>query len=153
MPEEVGQEWAAQIRDQIAALPRDRYPYLLANLDVMVNGTGDERFAFGIDMLIASMAAQIPASRGRAAVTPRRRPQPVNSGTSACPSSATRPSTWPLAGALVAGDRDRRPREPGTPQPDRPEVGWPSGFQRDPDSSGFCGGPRRLQRTSGSPVE
>ncbi len=39
-------------------LPRDRYPYLLANLDVVVNGTGDERFAFGVDMLIAGMAAQ-----------------------------------------------------------------------------------------------
>lgn len=68
-PGEVGQEWAAQIRDQFAALPRDRYPYLLANLDVMVNGAGDERFAFGVGMLIAGMAAQIPAGRGRAGVT------------------------------------------------------------------------------------
>jgi AcrR family transcriptional regulator len=61
-PREVGHEYFQGIADTFAAVPRDRYPTLIDNLPYMMNGDGDDRFAFGIDMLIAGFAAQVPAA-------------------------------------------------------------------------------------------
>ncbi|MCW2758037.1 MAG: Tetracycline repressor protein class [Nocardioidaceae bacterium] len=61
--EEVDAEFVEQVNDALAAMPADRYPYLARTLPVMTSGTSDERFAFGLDMLIAGFAAQIPGKR------------------------------------------------------------------------------------------
>lgn len=66
-PEEVGMEHYASVVAGFAAVPAERYPYLVANVGVMMTGGSDERFAFGIDMLIAGFAAQVPVSRRRSA--------------------------------------------------------------------------------------
>jgi AcrR family transcriptional regulator len=58
-PEEVGMEHYAAIAAEFAAIPAERYPYLVANVGVMMTGSSDERFAFGVDMLIAGFAAQV----------------------------------------------------------------------------------------------
>lgn len=56
--EEVGQQYFAEFGKRMAELPAGRYPYLTRHVDEMVNGSSDDRFAFGIDMLIAGFAAQ-----------------------------------------------------------------------------------------------
>jgi hypothetical protein len=58
-PEEVGQEFVGEIAASFARVPADRYPFLVATAGVMITGGSDERFAFGIDLLIAGFAAQI----------------------------------------------------------------------------------------------
>lgn len=58
-PEEIGMEYVSQIARSFAQVPADRYPTLVANADALMTGGSDERFAFGIDMLIAGFAAQI----------------------------------------------------------------------------------------------
>lgn len=58
-PEEIGQEWVGQIARSFAEVPAERYPNLVANAGAMMTGDSDDRFAFGIDMLIAGFAAQI----------------------------------------------------------------------------------------------
>lgn len=57
-PEELGHEYFQRIAAGFADLPRERYPYLVGNLDAMMTGGDDARFAFGIDMLIAGFEAQ-----------------------------------------------------------------------------------------------
>jgi AcrR family transcriptional regulator len=56
--EEVGQEYFQQVAAGFAALPPERFPYLVDNLDLMMSGGGDDRFTFGLDLLIAGISAQ-----------------------------------------------------------------------------------------------
>ena len=58
-PETVGQEVVGEVAASFAALPPDRFPTLTANLPVLMTGTSDDRFGFGIDMLIAGFASRI----------------------------------------------------------------------------------------------
>lgn len=58
-PEEVGQAFVGEIAASWAHVPAGRYPNLVANAGAMMTGGSDDRFAFGIDMLIAGFAAQI----------------------------------------------------------------------------------------------
>ncbi|HEY6745712.1 MAG TPA: TetR/AcrR family transcriptional regulator [Mycobacteriales bacterium] len=74
-PEEIGQEWVGKIAQSFAEVPADRYPALVANAHAMMTGDSDQRFAFGIDMLIAGFAAQIDPAR----ISPR--PSAPPSGT------------------------------------------------------------------------
>jgi hypothetical protein len=62
-PEEIGTEYVGQIARSFQQVPADRYPTLVANADALMTGGSDERFAFGIDMLIAGFAAQVTARR------------------------------------------------------------------------------------------
>ncbi|GGL98806.1 transcriptional regulator [Nakamurella endophytica] len=62
-PEQLGHEYFAGVAERFATLPAGRYPVLLANLGAMMAGTGDERFDFGIEMLIAGVAAQASPDR------------------------------------------------------------------------------------------
>ncbi len=48
------------VRGEVAALASKQYPAITANLTSLMSGGGDERFAFGVDTLIAGMAAQVP---------------------------------------------------------------------------------------------
>lgn len=61
--EEVGAEYfTGLMEDAVTALPAARYPNLARLAGAMVSGGSDERFDFGVNMLIAGFAAQIPAS-------------------------------------------------------------------------------------------
>lgn len=46
------------IRAYFATLPPDRYPVLLSMIGPMTRSEGDERFDFGLDVIIAGLAAQ-----------------------------------------------------------------------------------------------
>ena len=46
-----------QLATFFEALPRDRFPLLSTMADVMTKGDGDERFEFGIDVLVSGLAA------------------------------------------------------------------------------------------------
>ena len=56
-PQERGHDWFVQLAGYFRSLPIDRYPTLIDNVDSLMNGTGDTRFAFGIELLIAGAAA------------------------------------------------------------------------------------------------
>ena len=58
-PEEIGAELVDEVSASFAALSPERFPHITANLPVLMNGSSDDRFSFGIDMLIAGFAAQI----------------------------------------------------------------------------------------------
>lgn len=64
-PEELGAAFVDEVHATFASMPPDRYPHLTRTMGVMMTGSSDERFAFGIDMLIAGFAAQVPARRGK----------------------------------------------------------------------------------------
>ena len=51
-------EYFAQVNAYMAALPADRYPTMAALAPLLTSGGGDERFAFGLDLLISGLAAQ-----------------------------------------------------------------------------------------------
>ncbi len=59
-PEEISAEFVDEVHATFAAMPTDRFPYLARTTGVMMAGSNDERFGFGIDMLIAGFAAQVP---------------------------------------------------------------------------------------------
>ena len=42
----------------LAGLPADRYPTIAALATLMMTGDGDERFAFGLDLLIEGLKSQ-----------------------------------------------------------------------------------------------
>jgi AcrR family transcriptional regulator len=57
-----------QIRDYYASLPPERFPNVVTHMDALMSGDGDERFEFGLDLLVRGIAE---ADGGRA--TPRVR--------------------------------------------------------------------------------
>jgi hypothetical protein len=50
-------EVVAEVRDIFAGLPPDRFPNLQSMAVVMTTGSGDERFAFGVDMIVSGLEA------------------------------------------------------------------------------------------------
>jgi AcrR family transcriptional regulator len=54
---EEAQAFFGGIADYFASLPADRFPYLVANVPALMAGGGEERFEFGLDMLIAGIAS------------------------------------------------------------------------------------------------
>lgn len=46
-----------RVREVFAHLPADRFPWLSSLAETMTTGTGDERFAFGIDLLVGGLKA------------------------------------------------------------------------------------------------
>jgi hypothetical protein len=60
--EEFVAEHIRQIEEYMRSLPADRFPYLARYADEMVKPSGDERFAFGLDLMIAGLAAQVPSA-------------------------------------------------------------------------------------------
>jgi AcrR family transcriptional regulator len=59
-PEEFMTEYVGGIRSFYENLPPDRFPALSANVDALMGGDGDERFGFGLDMMIRSLATYAP---------------------------------------------------------------------------------------------
>lgn len=56
--EDFGEQMVADVVGKLTAVSPGAFPYLVKHADVLTSGTPEERFAFGIDMLIAGMAAQ-----------------------------------------------------------------------------------------------
>jgi hypothetical protein len=54
------------VRDYFSRLPPDRYPNIVGNLSVLMNGDGDERFRFGLDLMIEGVAAMAAQQRAPA---------------------------------------------------------------------------------------
>lgn len=52
-----GVEWIGGVREFFGALPRDRYPTIVGNVDVMMGADDRERFEFGLDLIIRGMAS------------------------------------------------------------------------------------------------
>jgi AcrR family transcriptional regulator len=48
-----------QLTDYYTQLPADRFPHIRANAKVLTTGSGDERFEFGLDMLIDGLARYV----------------------------------------------------------------------------------------------
>jgi AcrR family transcriptional regulator len=59
--EELGRAYFDQVGEFFASLPRDRFPTMTSHLTEMMEGDGEERFLFGIDMFIAGIASQVPS--------------------------------------------------------------------------------------------
>jgi AcrR family transcriptional regulator len=56
---EEGERYLQQVGEYFAALPADRFPNVHAlHKDLMAGGEGDERFEFGLELLVAGLAAQ-----------------------------------------------------------------------------------------------
>ncbi len=64
--QERGQEWLQGVRDYFSRLPPDRFPNIVGNLSVLMNGDGDERFRFGLDVMIEGVAAMAAQQRAPA---------------------------------------------------------------------------------------
>ena len=52
-------EVIAMLRDYWGSLPPDRFPHTLALLDELFSGGPDERFEFGLDVIVSGLAAQV----------------------------------------------------------------------------------------------
>ncbi|WP_245667556.1 TetR/AcrR family transcriptional regulator [Actinomadura macra] len=61
-PWEAFQVHFQQIRDYFKALPVDRYPHITSMVDELTSGTGDDRFEFGLDILIRGIASYVPGA-------------------------------------------------------------------------------------------
>ncbi|WP_433336115.1 TetR/AcrR family transcriptional regulator [Spirillospora sp. CA-294931] len=56
-PEEYWTKRVTQIRDYYGALPPSRFPHIRAMADELTQGGGDERFEFGLDILVRGIAS------------------------------------------------------------------------------------------------
>jgi AcrR family transcriptional regulator len=57
-------EMHEELANYYRALPPARFPVLTDMLDELFSGDGDQRFAFGLDMLIAGLGAMAPGAEG-----------------------------------------------------------------------------------------
>ncbi|MEO3861158.1 TetR/AcrR family transcriptional regulator [Acrocarpospora sp. B8E8] len=48
-------QFFGQVRTYLSQLPADRFPSLTGNVDAMMRGDGDERFEFGLEMLLRGL--------------------------------------------------------------------------------------------------
>lgn len=58
-------EVGEQLRAFFSSLPADRFPHILSLADALTAGAGDERFEFGLDILVAGLAAYGRPGDGR----------------------------------------------------------------------------------------
>jgi AcrR family transcriptional regulator len=58
------EEYLGEFFDQLGgfyrALPADRFPAIAANVDALMSGDGDQRFEFGLDMLVDGLIRYLP---------------------------------------------------------------------------------------------
>ncbi|BCJ44000.1 transcriptional regulator [Actinoplanes ianthinogenes] len=57
--DEAEQQVKAELKEYFADLPDERFPYLRANPDAMTSGTVQERFEWGLDLLIDGLARHV----------------------------------------------------------------------------------------------
>jgi len=58
-------EYFGRIRSYYESVPPQAFPAMSSNLDAMMGGTGDERFGFGLDLMINSLVASTKVKRER----------------------------------------------------------------------------------------
>ena len=56
-----GLAYFASVFKYFASLPPDRFPNMIAMAQAITTGNGDERFAFGLNVLLAGLLAQVPS--------------------------------------------------------------------------------------------
>lgn len=61
------QEYYDQVHRYFAGLPGDRFPVIAALVPQLMTGTGDERFRFGLELLVGGLAALATGARRPAA--------------------------------------------------------------------------------------
>ena len=57
------QEYYDQVHAYFAGIPADRFPVIAALVPQLMNGTGDERFRFGLELLVGGLAALATGDR------------------------------------------------------------------------------------------
>lgn len=58
-------DWLAGLRDYFGSLPPERYPNLVTHLEVMMSGGSDERFGFGLELMIEGVTAMAAKQQTR----------------------------------------------------------------------------------------
>jgi len=61
------QEYYDQVHRYFAGLPADRFPITAMLVPQLMTGTGDERFRFGLELLVGGLAALATEPRPKAA--------------------------------------------------------------------------------------
>ncbi|RZS44382.1 TetR family transcriptional regulator [Herbihabitans rhizosphaerae] len=56
--QEYTDEFVGQLRDYYASLPEDRFPLTVGSVGQMTAGSSDERFEYGLDLLVDGLAAR-----------------------------------------------------------------------------------------------
>lgn len=59
LPEAFAGEYFTQIHDYFQSLPADRFPRITQMVDTMFSGGSEERFEFGIDLLVRGLASYV----------------------------------------------------------------------------------------------
>ncbi|GII95042.1 TetR family transcriptional regulator [Sinosporangium siamense] len=57
-------DWIEPVRDYFRSLPRDRFPAITGNVEVLLDAESDDRFELGLSMLIAGIAVYIEDIEG-----------------------------------------------------------------------------------------
>ena len=58
--EDYVQKYFGGVQDFYQSLPKDQFPTITKHLESVMGGDDEERFAFGLDMLIRSLATYVP---------------------------------------------------------------------------------------------
>jgi AcrR family transcriptional regulator len=59
-PQEYIEGWVTQLRDYYRALPAQHFPHIRAQAEILTTGSGDERFEFGLDLLVDGLTRYVP---------------------------------------------------------------------------------------------
>jgi AcrR family transcriptional regulator len=59
-----GAEYFRQVRAYFASLPADRFPHIVAMVEPLTREAGDERFEFGLDLLVSGLAKHARGDAG-----------------------------------------------------------------------------------------
>lgn len=65
------QAYWEQVRDHLTAVPPDRFPVIAALAPAMMTGGSDERFAFGLDLIIRGLVSMARPASSSEGMTPR----------------------------------------------------------------------------------
>ncbi|WP_049565372.1 TetR/AcrR family transcriptional regulator C-terminal domain-containing protein [Nonomuraea sp. SBT364] len=59
-PGEYFTQFIGSLARYFGSLPADRFPYISANVDALIADDGEARFLYGLDLIIAGLAAKLP---------------------------------------------------------------------------------------------
>jgi hypothetical protein len=57
-PEEIG----VMLHDYVVSLPVDRFPHTRGAVDLLLGGGGEERFEYGLDIIVRGLDTYVPAA-------------------------------------------------------------------------------------------
>ncbi|MBB6348958.1 TetR/AcrR family transcriptional regulator [Nonomuraea muscovyensis] len=58
--EEYFRHYVSQVADYFRSLPPERFPYISRHVDALIADGGEARFRYGLDLLLAGLAARMP---------------------------------------------------------------------------------------------